>query len=162
MKIKELLNKIEFTHIAIFIIIAIILFFVYYQYNSSVPKEEEIKNIEQTEQLDQENLSIQDITKKKKVITCTINEEEFNEEEYYNYVIGKGKGRIINCSILIKAKENYYKIKTLQRGKTEDGKIILEGIVRNNYLFENCEILLYNNENKKVYNFLGGSSETNI
>ena len=57
---------------------------------------------------------------------------------------------------------DYYKIKTLHEGTSTEGRVNLVGCVRTNHLKENCEILLYDNENKTLYQYVGGQSEENI
>ena len=157
MKAKEMLKKIELFHIVIIVFIILGVFFAYYQYSSTVPKKVDIK-INETKELEQSNLQIEDISSKKKKIICKIDEKYLTEKEYTNYVIGKGTAREVDCSIILKVGEQYYKIKTLQQGSTGK-KINLTGCVRTNYVKENSEILLYDNENQTLYKYSGGQSE---
>lgn len=157
MKIKEMVGKIELFHIVISVFIMLTIFFVYYQYSSTIPKKVNIQ-IDETKELEQSNFQIEDINVKKKQITCKIDEKYIPEKEYNNYVIGKGTARKINCSIIMKVEDKYYKIKTLSQG-TVDNKIVLTGAVRTNYLLENYEIMLYDEGEHILYKYVGGQSE---
>ena len=160
MKIKEVFEKIELVHIVIVLILVIFAIFGYYQYSSSVPKKANIE-ISQTQQIQRDYFNMEDINNKSKKITCQIDSKYLKEKDYDNYVLGKGKAREIDCYIILKSGDNYYKIKTLHQGNTEDGRVNLVGCIKTKYLVENCEILLYDNENQILYEYVGGQSEGN-
>ena len=161
MKTTKIFEKIELFHIAIALIILIFVIFGFYQYNSSIPKKAKLE-ISQTKQLPQQYFNIEDIDNKNKKVTCKIDKTYINEKEYNNYVIGKGTAREVDCSIVVKEGNDYYKIKTLHEGTSTEGRVNLVGCIRTNHLKENCEILLYDNENKTLYQYVGGQSEENI
>ena len=157
MKVKEIFNKVELWHITIGIFIILSTFFVYYQYSSTVPKKTNI-DIKEIKELQQSNIQIENIDNKKKKVTCKIDTKYLSEKEYTNYVIGKGVARAEDCSIIMKVGDEYYKIKSLSEGKSND-KVDFVGCVRTNHLVENCEIMLYDNESKTLYKYVGGQSE---
>lgn len=161
---KKLLKKVQLFHIVIILVIVIPIVFIIYQKASVRPKEIKIENTEQSERLPEEDFSIKDISEKTKLITCAIDVSKLPKEEFFNYVSGKGTGTKINCCIVLKIKDRYYKLKTILQESAitvTEGKINFEAVVKSKYLGENCEILLYDNENKKVYQYIGGKSEEN-
>lgn len=127
-----------------------------YQYSSMIPKKIDI-SIEAEEALEDE-VNIESITKNKKSIICKIDEKYFAEEKYNNYVLGEGTGVKIDCSILLKIDNQYYKIRTFYKS-VEDGKIQFVGYVNKKYLSKDYDILLYNNENSKIYRYVGDINE---
>ena len=141
------IKKIELVHVAIVLLFIVVVIFFGYQYKSSIPKKIEVDN-EKIEKLSDSEYTVQNATSKVKKITCSIDKEKIPEEEFYNYISGTGKGkekkgtgRRVNCSILVKSEDGYFKLKTLME-KEEDGKIYLVGCARNKYLDEKSEILL--------------------
>ena len=171
-KAKQILSKIELIHIAIILFLMLTLIFVIYQNTSCALKKIEISENVETENLPETDHAIEDINTNKRVkkLVCAIDVDKLPEKEYYNYVTGKGTGRTVNCSILLKTDGNYYKVKTLQeetqegenqKGEIKAGKINLIGCVKNEYIKENSELLLYDEEKQKIYIYTGGSSETN-
>ena len=159
-KIKDFISKIELIHIAIILILLIVLVLIIYQNNSvalhkiSISENIEIEEVESTYKV------IENINGKVKKIICGIETNKLLEKEYYNYVTGKGKGRDVNCSILLKKDNQYYKIKTLQ-GETKEEKTNFEACIKNKYLEEEYEIFLYDKEKQKIYKYTGGVSERN-
>ena len=163
-KLKQILSKIQLIHVAIIIFLMLTLIFVIYQNTSCAPKKIEISENIETEILPEIDHAIEDTNKRVKKLICAIDVDKLPEKEYYNYVTGKGTGRIVNCSILLKMDGNYYKVKTLQeetqKGEIQIGKINLIGCVKNKYIKENSELLLYDEEKQKIYTYTGGSGET--
>lgn len=161
-KLKNIISKIELIHIAIILIIILTLLFLIYQYKSIMPHKISINENIEIEEVSSTDKVVEDINEKKKKIICTLETAKLPEKEYYNYVTGRGKGIEVDCSILLKMDEQYYKIKTLQEDGAEEGKIKLVGIVKNKYLKEEFEILLYDNQKQKIYQYTGGISEKDI
>lgn len=148
--------------LCITIIWGVLIFIIFglYQYNSLKPKKIEIdtSNVE----IIKEDCNVQDISKNKKKVTCVLDEKYIDEKEYYNYVIGKGTGIKINCTILLKTDdERTYKLKTLVE-KNEDKKIYFTSCIKSKYLKDNYKIFIINNENNKIYEYIGENSENNI
>ena len=160
-KIKEILLKVQILIILLILLLIIIGGFSYYQYSSTIPKKTNINTNGQIEKLSEE-FKVEDINERKKLITCKINEKYLQEKEYNNYVIGKGTAREVDINIIVKTKDKYYKAKTLQQSKDENGIITLVACVRTRFLLEDYEILLYDNEQQKLYEYVGGKSEENI
>ena len=158
-KIKEILPKAQILIILLILLLIIIGGFSYYQYSSTIPKKININ--EQIEKLSEE-FKVEDINERKKLITCKINEKYLPEKEYNNYVIGKGTAREVDINIIIKTNGTYYKAKTLQQSKDENGIITLVACVRTRFLLDDYEILLYDNEQQKLYEYVGGKGEENI
>ena len=152
----KLLSQIELVYILVIMIIGIIFVFIGYQYISIIPKKMNISA--KTEELLEDEVNIESITRNKKSIICSIDKKYFPEEEYNNYVLGEGKGIKINCSILLKKNNEYYKIKTLFKCE-EDDKIVFVGYVDKKYLLGDYEVLLYNNENSQIYRYIGDINE---
>lgn len=162
---KKLLKKVQLTHIAIILIIAIPIIFIAYQKSSIKPQKTNIENIEQTEELPQEDYVIQDISERTKMIKCGIDVSKLPQEEYFNYVSGKGMGAKVNCNIILKINDKYYKLKTILQESAVSitgGRINFEAVVKSKYLGKDYEILLYDNETNKLYQYTGGKSEENI
>ena len=89
------------------------LIFVIYQNTSCAPKKIEISENIETEILPEIDHAIDDTNKRVKKLISAIDVDKLPEKEYYNYVTGKGTGRIVNCSILLKMDGNYYKVKNI-------------------------------------------------
>ena len=159
-KLKQILSKIQLIHIVIILFLMLVLIFAIYQNISCAPKKIEISENVETEILPEIDHAIEDTNKRVKKLICAIDVDKLPEKEYYNYVIGRGTGRTVNCSILLKTDGNYYKVKTLQEGEIQGEKINLVGCVKNKYVKENSELLLYDVEKQKIYTYTGGSSET--
>ena len=160
---KKLLEKIQLVHIVIILFLAILIIFWFYQNNSTKLKQINIDDIDaQVKELPEVDYNVQNINNKIKKITCAIDVTNLSSQEYFNYVSGKGVGIKVNCSIILKLENKFYKLKTLlQESATTivGGKINLVACVKNKYLKENYEILLYDNDGKQAYKYVGGTSE---
>ena len=152
--VRNRLEKIELFHIIIFLTFFVLVIFFCYQYCAGIPKQCDF-TLEVVEEFPKTDCIIQEINQHKKLMTCAIDSTYLEEKEYRNYIIGNGVGKKVNFNILLKMKDQYYKIKTLQ-AKMENEKIYLIGYVKNKYLMEDFEIFLRNNESQKVYQYIGG------
>lgn len=159
-KKKSILEKIELIHIVILLVIIIIFSFTYYQYSASIPKLCNDIQVQLKEELE-DYYTLQSVDKDKKRVVCAIDSNYLEETEYKNYITGASKGKKVNCSIILRQKDQFYKLKTIQQ-KIENGKIYLAGFIKNKYLVEEYEIFLYDNENQRIYQYIGGKSEESI
>ena len=146
-------RKIPLIYLAILLGIVILIIFCGYQYFSRIPKKIKIDESLISEEILQTDYSIQDINKNEKTITCAIQTKYFPEEKYTNYVIGEGQGKKVNCNILLKIDGTYYKLKTLVQGSPEEEIVNLLAIGKNKYLEKDYQILIYDNENQKIYQY---------
>ena len=155
---NKIFPKIDLIHIYIFLFILITLIFSYYQYNSTIPKRVNVKG--KMEELLDDKFDIEKVSKNKDIIKCQIDKRYFKEEEYDNYVLGKGKGIKINFNILLEKDGKYHKLKTLFDNES-NGKFNLISCVDNKYLSGDYKVLLYNNDNSKIYKYIeiGDNSE---
>ena len=155
---NKIFPKINLIHISILLLIIIISIFTYYQYNSTIPKRVNVKG--KMEELLDDKFDVEKISKNKNIIKCQIDKRYFKEEEYDNYVLGKGKGIKINFNILLEKDGKYYKLKTLFDNES-NGKFNLISCVDNKYLSGDYKVLLYNNDNSRIYKYIeiGDNSE---
>ena len=152
------MKKINLLYISIALVVVITLVLLIYQYTSCKPKKIEIdeNNIE-IEELPETDHIMQEINNKILKAICAIETDKFQEKDYYNYVIGRGKGKEVNCSLLLKMDGQYYELKTILEGDTQAPKVNISGCIKSKYLKDNFELLLYDKEKQKIYKYTRGN-----
>ena len=138
-------KKIQLIYLAILLGAGILIIFYGYQYFSRVPKKINIDENLISEESLQTDYNIQDIN--------AIQTKYFPKEKYKNYVLGEGEGKKVNCNILLKSDDKYYKLKTLVQGSPEEEIVNLIAIGKNKYFEKDYQILIYDNENERIYQY---------
>lgn len=155
------MKKINLLYVSMILLVIISFVLGMYQYNSCKLKRIEIDEDIKIEELPETDHIMQKINEKKQEVICALDTEKLPNEDYYNYVSGKGTGKNVNCSILLKQDDEYYEIKTLLEGDTNGPKVNFTGCIKSKYLKENYELMLYDKECQKIYTYTGGASENN-
>lgn len=157
-ELKNFINNIRLVHLVLPISALIIIIFVLWQHNSGTLKMIKVKEEIVLTNLPQTYLQEEIIGNNKDIITCAINLNQIEDKEFLNYVSGEGIGKKVNFDIIVKKDGIYYRIKTIE-GKRDEEKVYLTGYVKTKYLPDNYEILLYNKDSNKIYDYNGGTNE---
>ena len=148
-------NKLKIEYLLILIILITSICFLFYYKSNLRIKKVQIKDAvfisrEETSKV----ASVKDMFVDGNIfnINVTLNNSELEQEESYNYIIGKEIGEKINFDLLLRKDDITYKIKTVYLGKDASG-IILHGYIKNKKIkdLSGYEILINNKQSDKVY-----------
>ena len=152
--------KIEKVFLKVILAILIIFIFFVYRVTLFIPQKINLENIKPIQI--NEKFEIIDISKNEKMIGSKIDVNYMELKEFYNYVLGEGTGIDIDYSIIVKIKDEYFKLKTKMDGYSFDSSnenvyIEFKAFVNNKYLSD--EIFILNNDTNELFVLKGGSDE---